>query len=101
METIPSESVCYPAKLVHGHIMNLIHKGIKSIFYPCVFYEVKEEKRADNHYNCPIVTSYPETVKHNVEALEEEHITFMNPFLNLDNPEECRKGALQNTFRTL
>ncbi len=97
METIPSESVCYPAKLVHGHIMNLIHKGIKSIFYPCVFYEVKEEKRADNHYNCPIVTSYPETVKHNVEALEEEHITFMNPFLNLDNPESVAKEL----FKTL
>ncbi len=97
METIPSESVCYPAKLVHGHIMNLIHKGIKTIFYPCVFYEVQEQKHADNHYNCPIVTSYPETIKHNVEALEEEHVTFLNPFLNLDHEESVSKEL----FKTL
>jgi len=58
IETIPSESVCYPGKLVHGHIMNLVEKGIEFIFYPCITHEQQEEKEADNYFNCPIVTSY-------------------------------------------
>ena len=57
MGTIPSESVCYPGKLAHGHIMDLINKKVK-IFYPCIFYNIKEDKDAGNHYNCPIVISY-------------------------------------------
>lgn len=85
IETIPSESVCYPAKLVHGHIMKLIEKKVDFIFYPCIPYEVKEDAGADNHYNCPVVTSYPETIKHNMERMDEEGITFMNPFLPLDD----------------
>ncbi len=91
METIPSESVCYPAKLVHGHVMHLLRQGVKFIFYPCVPYEEKEQKKADNHYNCPIVTSYPETIKQNVEELQEQDIVFMNPFLNLDSPESVKE----------
>ncbi|GMQ56105.1 acyl-CoA dehydratase activase-related protein [Vallitalea sediminicola] len=87
IETIPSESACYPAKIVHGHIMNLISKGIKTIFYPCIPFEEKELKGADNNFNCPIVTSYPETIKHNVEDLENENITFLNPFLPMDNED--------------
>jgi predicted nucleotide-binding protein (sugar kinase/HSP70/actin superfamily) len=67
IESMPSESVCYPAKLVHGHIINLINKGIKTIFYPCIMYENLEFKNADNHYNCPIVQSYSEAIKLNVE----------------------------------
>lgn len=85
IETIPSESACYPAKLVHGHIMHLINRGVKFIFYPCVPFEVKEKKEADNNYNCPIVTSYPETIKHNVDALEQSNIAFINPFLPMDD----------------
>ncbi len=91
METIPSESVCYPAKLVHGHVMHLLRQGVKFIFYPCIPYEEKEQKKADNHYNCPIVTSYPETIKQNVEELQEQDIVFMNPFLNLDSPESVKE----------
>ncbi|MCT4545465.1 MAG: 2-hydroxyacyl-CoA dehydratase [Vallitalea sp.] len=87
IETIPSESVCYPAKIVHGHIMYLINKGVKKIFYPCIPYEEKEIKDADNHYNCPIVTSYPETIKHNVEDLENNNVDFINPFLPMSNEE--------------
>lgn len=83
IETIPSESACYPAKLAHGHIMNLINRGIDTIFYPCVFYEKVEDKEATNHYNCPMVTSYPEVIKNNVEALRERNIKFINPFLAL------------------
>ena len=84
IESMPSESVCYPAKLVHGHIMNLINKGIKTIFYPCIMYENLEFKNSDNHYNCPIVQSYSEAIKLNVEELDKENIKFINPFLPLD-----------------
>lgn len=81
METIPSESVCYPAKLTHGHIVNLANKGIKRIFYPSIPYEQKEDEKANNHYNCPIVTSYPEVIRHNVDILKEKDIDFIRSFL--------------------
>lgn len=84
IESMPSESVCYPAKLVHGHIINLINKGIKTIFYPCIMYENLEFKNADNHYNCPIVQSYSEAIKLNVDELDKNNIKFINPFLPLD-----------------
>ena len=84
MESMPSESVCYPAKLAHGHIISLLEKGIKTIFYPCMPYSRKEYEKADNHYNCPIVISYSEVLKNNVEELKAEDITFLNPFLPFD-----------------
>lgn len=87
METIPSEAVCYPAKLTHGHIINLIHKGATSIFYPSVVYEKKESTEQDNHYNCPIVASYPEVIRVNMDVLAEQHIRFIQPFLSLDKPQ--------------
>ena len=85
MESIPSESVCYPAKLVHGHIEDLIDKGIQTIFYPDIPFERNESPDANNHFNCPIVASYPEVIKNNVENLDVKKICFMNPFLPLDN----------------
>ena len=84
IESMPSESVCYPAKLVHGHIINLIEKGVKTIFYPCIMYENKEFKSSDNSYNCPIVQSYSEAIKLNVEDLEEKNIKLINPFLPMN-----------------
>ncbi len=81
MESMPSESVCYPAKLSHGHIMDLLEKGIKTIFYPCIPYSRKEYQKANNHYNCPIVISYSEVLKNNVEDLKSENIKFINTFL--------------------
>lgn len=63
MESIPSESECYPAKLAHGHVEWLVQQGIATIFHPCVFYEYQETKDAQNHYNCPMVVSYPENLK--------------------------------------
>ena len=84
MESMPSESVCYPAKLSHGHIISLIEKGIKTIFYPCIPYSRKEYKQADNHYNCPIVISYSEVLKNNVEELKSDNIKFINTFLPFD-----------------
>ena len=81
MESMPSESVCYPAKLSHGHIISLINSGISTIFYPCVPYSRKEYEKADNHYNCPIVISYSEVLKNNVEEIKQKNIKFLNPFL--------------------
>lgn len=85
IESIPSESECYPAKLVHGHIMWLIKQGIRYIFYPCIPYERTEVKGANNHYNCPIVTSYGENIKNNVEELKTFNINYQNPFLSFEN----------------
>ena len=85
IETIPSESVCYPAKISHGHIESLIEKGIKYIFYPSVAYERKENKYQGNHYNCPVVTSYPEVIRNNVDHLNDGQIIFRNPFIDLNN----------------
>ncbi len=87
IESIPSESECYPAKLAHGHVTWLIRKGVKFIFYPCIPYERTEFDDAQNHYNCPIVTSYAENIKNNVEELEDPDIKFANPFLSLTNEE--------------
>ena len=84
MESMPSESVCFPAKLSHGHIVGLIKQGIKTIFYPCMPYSRKEYEKADNHYNCPIVISYSEVLKNNVEELKDKDIKFINPFLPFD-----------------
>lgn len=81
METIPSESECYPAKLSHGHVQWLINEGIKTIFHPCVFYERKETEKAQNHFNCPIVVSYPENLKNNVESVTEGDVRYIRPFI--------------------
>lgn len=91
IETIPSESACYPAKISHGHIMYLINKGLKIIFYPCVPYEYKEDSGANNHYNCPMVTSYPDVIKNNIDDLKEKNIKYFSPFLSLHNKEKLYK----------
>jgi predicted CoA-substrate-specific enzyme activase len=91
IESIPSESECYPAKLAHGHVSWLIKQDVKFIFYPCIPYEHKEIDKTNNHYNCPIVTSYAENIKNNVEELITEHIDFRNPFLSFENEEILAK----------
>ncbi len=100
IESIPSESECYPAKLAHGHVEWLIRKGIKYIFYPCVPYERTEFEDAPNHYNCPIVTSYAENIKNNVESLRTEHIRFENPFVAFTNLEVASKRLVE-VFREI
>lgn len=97
MESIPSESVCYPAKLVHGHIQDLADKGVKLIFYPCVPYERKEYEKAGNHYNCPIVTSYPEVIYNNMDIVRRNDIKFMHPFVNLHD----KKSFINQMYETL
>lgn len=81
MESIPSESECYPAKLSHGHVQWLIDNGIRTIFHPCVFYEHRETPGAQNHFNCPIVVSYSENLKNNVEAVAGGEIRYIRPFI--------------------
>ena len=81
IESIPSESECYPAKLSHGHIEWLIKQKVDFIFYPGLFYERKEVEGATNHYNCPIVTSYSENIKNNVEAITNGEVKIRNPFM--------------------
>ncbi len=81
MESIPSESECYPAKLSHGHVEWLIAQGIKTIFHPCIYYEHKEITTAQNQYNCPIVVSYAENIKNNVEAITRGEVRLVRPFM--------------------
>jgi len=91
LDTLPSDSICYPAKLVHGHIVNLIEKGVGAIFYPCISFEKKEFADAHEHYNCPIVISYPEQIRNNIDLLREKHINYIQPFLSLENQERLRE----------
>lgn len=83
-ETIPSQTVCYPAKLAHGHVLDLVEKGVSNIFYPCIPYEQKNFASQDGTYNCPVVTGYPELLANNLSALKEQDIDFMHQFLPLD-----------------
>ncbi len=99
IDTIPSQTVCYPAKLVHGHIVNLVDKGIKQIFYPCVQREILEEG-ADNSFNCPVVASYPELIRLNMDTLKLQNVEFISPFLYLDN-EKIVEDALVKELASL
>ena len=87
IESIASENICYPAKLVHGHIKWLLGKGVKTIFYPCVSYEENLVDNTDNHYNCPVVANYPVVIGANMPELREEGIRYMRPYFNLANHE--------------
>ncbi len=93
MESIPSESECYPAKLSHGHVEWLVQNGVKTIFHPCVFYEKQETKGAQNHFNCPIVVSYAENIKNNVEAVTNGDVRYIRPFIALTD-EKTAAGRL-------
>ena len=96
IESIPSESECYPAKLAHGHVTWLIRQGVKYIFYPALFYERDEVEGATNHYNCPIVTSYSENIKNNVEEIGNGDIIFQNPFMSFKNEETILQGLVKS-----
>ncbi len=89
MATIPSDSLCYPAKLAHGHVMDLVERGLKKIFYPCAPYNF--DTRSDNFYNCPIVASYAENIRNNMDVLHERGIKFMQPFLPVHDMKKLKK----------
>ena len=87
IESIPSESECYPAKLAHGHVQWLIGQKVDFIFYPCIPYERNEFPDSNNHYNCPIVTSYAENIKNNVDEITSGKVRFLNPFMAFSTEE--------------
>lgn len=97
MESIPSENVCYPAKLGHGHIEHLLDRGITTIFYPCVPLETKEVTASDNHFNCPVVAFYPQVLERNLPRLQEPGIRYLSPMLNLNEPGKLA-SRLVETF---
>jgi len=98
MDTISSDTACYPAKLVHGHIAALVNQGIRHIFYPCIPKERMEFKDADNCYNCPIVNGYAEVIKANMDILKEKGVRFQNPFLPYNDKRRLIK-RLYGEFR--
>ncbi|MBV7389114.1 MULTISPECIES: 2-hydroxyacyl-CoA dehydratase [Enterococcus] len=100
METIPSDTACYPAKIAHGHIQALIDQGVPMIFYPGVVFERQESAEADNHFNCPIVQSYPDVIRNNVDDIREGKVDYRNPYLNLAN-EASVAEVLYRTFKDL
>ena len=95
MESIPSESECYPAKLAHGHVEWLIAQGVKTIFHPCVFYERQETENAQNRYNCPIVVSYAENIKNNVESITRGDVRYIRPFMSFTEEKAVAHKMLQ------
>mgnify|MGYP002644240652 CR=1 FL=1 len=97
IESIPSESECYPAKLAHGHVTWLIKQNIPLIFYPAIFYERDEVEGANNHYNCPIVTSYSENIKNNIEEIGRGEVDFRNPFMSFRDTDTI-SSALVKAF---
>ena len=95
IESIPSESECYPAKLAHGHVQWLINQGVQHIFYPSVPYERNEFEEANNHYNCPIVTSYPENIKNNMDPIVNGEVDFIHPFLSFASEETLSSRLIE------
>lgn len=94
LDTVSSDTACYPAKLVHGHILALVKQNIRHIFYPCIPKEHAEVKSADNHYNCPMVISYPEVIRANMDILGENKVHFHQPFL----PYDAKEGLALRLF---
>ncbi len=91
IESMPSESACYPAKLSHGHIMNLLAKDPDFIWMPCIRWERKEDDTATNHYNCPIVMSYPQALGLNVDELSDPSVEYLAPFVPYDDKRELKR----------
>ena len=96
MDTISSDTACYPAKLVHGHIKWLIDQDVKWIFYPSINYERNEDVNQPNHYNCPIVATYPEVIAHNMdEIILKAGVEFMHPFLPYDDDKRLKRELIK------
>ena len=82
--TISSDTICYPAKLAHGHIMELAKEGVEDVWYPCSSYNI-DEKKGDNHFNCPVVAYYPEVLQHNIPEIQEGKIRLFHPYVSLSD----------------
>ena len=86
--SIPSDTACYPAKIMHGHMEVLLERGVDAIFYPSLTYNV-DERQSDNHYNCPVVAYYAELLRGNMDDLAQTR--FLYPFLNINNRRELAR----------
>lgn len=95
MQTIPSESLCYPAKLANGHVQNLINQGIKNIFYPSVIFETHESNDKSRGFNCPVVISYPEVIAKNMEDLQTQNVNFYHPFISMENASVATNNLIE------
>ncbi len=102
--TIPSDTACYPAKLMHGHVESLIEQGVDAVFYPCLTYNVHESDKTDNFYNCPVVAYYPEVLKGNMGDMG--GVSFLKPYLNINDEKylinglyECLSGRFEGITR--
>ncbi len=89
--TIPSQTVCYPAKLAHGHVLDLLQKNVDAVFFPCIPFENKEFQSQVNHYNCPVVIGYPELLANNIPEIREKNIPFIHSFLPMDKESLPRR----------
>lgn len=95
-QTIPSDTVCYPAKLCHGHIISLFEKGVDFVFYPCMSYSV-DEGQSDNHYNCPVVAYYPELLKANMPEITNDN--FVMPYIDINFKNHTAKAMARSLSR--
>ena len=93
--TIPSDTACYPAKLMHGHIESLLEKGVDAIFYPCLTYNYHESDATDNFYNCPVVAYYSEVLNGNMDSLHEGGTKFLFPYLAVNDKKQLAKGLFE------
>ncbi len=92
--SIPSDTACYPAKIMHGHMEQLVEMGVDAIFYPALTYNM-DEHTGDNHYNCPVVAYYSELLDGNMESVQNGHSRFLYPYLNINNPKELTRGLYE------
>ena len=99
IESMPSENACYPAKLSHGHIMDLLERDVDFIWMPCIRWERQEDAGANNHYNCPIVMSYSEALKLNIDELRTSRTDFLNPFIPYDAKEALKKRLFEHLVK--
>ena len=99
IESMPSENACYPAKLSHGHIMDLLERDVDFIWMPCIRWERQEDAGANNHYNCPIVMSYSEALKLNIDELRTSRTDFLNPFIPYDDKEALKKRLFEHLVK--
>ncbi len=95
MDSIPSESICYPAKLAHGHLVSLVEGSGNPVFYPCIPRERRFVEGSDNRFNCPVVTSYPEVLLNNIDALRAGRLPYLNPFLPIDSRARLARRIIQ------
>ncbi len=91
-QTIPSDTVCFPAKLMHGHVQTLINEGAETIFYPCLSYNF-DEHLGDNHYNCPVVAYYPEVIKNNMKDIRQ--VRFIKEYFGIHRPKDFPQKAFE------